>query len=190
MTELVTLIALGGALLTLFAWMLIRGEAADRTPADVLRITRILDLPALSFRQADRLFDASDFEFLAGHPGQVAVTERLRRDRRILALGWLRQLQLDTLTLWRFRGVITRCGLSPGLGDEFRVAFQAIHTLTLLALLRSLVYAFGPFTAALMVQASVGHVEQISRACARPLEAISAAKLSEVQNRWLAVSEG
>jgi len=186
-TELILLLAVGAAFLALFGAALVRGRPRRiEEPQDVFALTRVVRLPALAFPNPSMLFDPADYRRLAVQPGMAAVARELRHDRRRLVLLWLGMLREDVLTLWRFRRLLTRYGVSSGLGEEAHVALSAMLTLGLLAMLRGCVRVAGPFAVVAMLDGAGTRAETASRRCAAMLHRLPAARLPEIQRAWLA----
>jgi hypothetical protein len=108
------------------------------------------------------------------------------QDRRRLVLLWLGLLRRDVHTLWRFRRLLTRHGVSSGLMEELQLATSAILTLAIVNLLRVTVWAAGPFALAPLLDGAATRVEAASRRCAALLHRLPPSRLPEVQRAWLA----
>jgi hypothetical protein len=178
-----------GALL--LAWMLatlLRGVPQPAAPPSYGRLAQVVSLPGLSFAHPDRLFDSADYEALRQAAGPAFLATALRRERRRLALLWLRLLRDDVNTLWRFRRLLAVHGSSAGAGGELRLALAGISATALIGALRVAVSVAGPFHAAAFCRASRRRVETIWQTCAALFSRIPADRASQFEQAWAAAS--
>jgi hypothetical protein len=174
-------------LLSLFLAVLLFGRPRPvEEPQALLPLAQMVHLPALTFPNPAMLFDPADYRRLCAQSGLAPVAGRLLQDRRRLVLLWLGLLRRDVHTLWRFRRLLTRYGVSSGPGEEAGVATSALLTLAMLNTLRATVWAAGPFALAPLLDGAATRVETASRRCAALLHRLPPSRLPEVQRAWLA----
>ncbi len=185
MTELVLLIVIGSVLLLFFVSLLFAAPP-NSAPGRLAQtaLFEMVSLPGLSFRHADRLFDPADYSMLLSRPQLAQVARQLWRDRRNLVLLWLAMMQHDVLSLWRFRRLLTRYGVSRGLGEELLVAATALGTLAFLLAVRVAVALAGPFALVAFLTKVRGCVERLSTSCATHLERLPTLRWGEVAEAW------
>ncbi len=185
MNQLIFLLALG-CLLFLFSFFALwrtpprneaNGEAREA-------LSRIVSLPGLDFAHAPALFQDADYRWILQNAGPRSVAKQLRRDRRRLALSWLRQLQTDVFVLWRFRRLLTTLGVPSTIREEAGVAGKALGVLLLLLGLRLFVALFGPFSFGRMAAGIQSGVRHFSRGCSATLGRVPMYKLPELEEYW------
>jgi len=185
MTGLIVLLAVGVLLAILFAIALLRGTPKPLETREAQRVLfEVVDLPGLSFKQAASLFDDTDYRILDGVTALKNIAWNLRRDRRRLALLWLKLLRQDLAALWRFRRLLTGHGASAGPADELRVAASATLGLVLLWSLSAVIFVSGPFVLPALLGSARGQVEKLSVSCAGLLGRIPQARWGEIQDAW------
>src|SRR5580700_8717216 len=121
MINLILFAILGLALFGSFIFIALQGSPKSLPDSSAVRaVTSIINLEGSSFANARRLLDDTDYQVLCSNPDLRRLAERLRDDRKQLALTWLSLLQNDLLTLWRFRRFLIQRGVSSSLGEELR----------------------------------------------------------------------
>ena len=187
MTELILLLLVGILLAAVFTLVLLMGSRSrDEEPQAAGTLLEVVSLPGLGFKQAAILFDDSDYRILQGVPALKNTAWHLRRDRRRLALLWLKLLRRDLSLLWRFRRLLTSYGVSASPVEELRVATTAIMGHVMLSGLSVLIMVSGPFVLSALSRNPRLHVEKLSRSCAWLLGRIPPARWSEIQIAWTA----
>ncbi len=185
MTELILLLVTGLLLAGLFLFALLIGHPKRHEESEAAEILfEIVPLPGLRFKQAAVLFDDSDYRILRRVPALKNDVWHLRRDRRRLVLLWLRLMRKDLISLWRFRRLLTRYGVSGSLQEELQIASTAIMGLLLLSCLSIFVTVLGPFALSGLLRNARSHVKDLSDSCASLLGRIPSARWSEIQNEW------
>jgi hypothetical protein len=193
--ELWLLAIVGAVFLLLFLVLLFRGRREPvAEPCAQVALAQVVALPGVNFGHVALLFDERDLKALECAPLLRPVAQQLHRDRRALLLLWLRHLQRDVLTLWRFRRLLTRSGVSGGLGEESRVAATAALALVLLASLRIVVATVSPFALVSFLRGAQGWVSRLSLACDVLLARVPASRWPDIERQWAlttgAVSRG
>ena len=136
-----------GILFLGFALFFALGRKSDKNencPDSEAELLRMLRLHSLEFDPVN-LFSDTDYRFLASEPRLRAIARELRKDRKGIALEWLRELQKDVFSMWRFRSLLTRLGVAAGVHNELSEAVQSLLLLSLLCVMRLSVTFFGPF---------------------------------------------
>lgn len=187
MSEMVLYLGLGAAFLILFLLWALSGqpEGGNKTPP-MAPIEQFVSLPGLAFEGADLLLNDADYRMLRSRPALRPLGQQLKRERGRIALLWLRLLQQDMMSLWRFRRLLVRNGASVRVGSEIRVAVTAFLALLLLFSLRVLVALVGPFAFFSLMSNARNRVEKSSRVCAELLAQLPPSKWPEIQRTWAA----
>lgn len=187
MSEIILYLGLGAAFLILFLlWALTsQPEVGNKIPP-MAPIEQFVSLPGLAFEAADLLLNDADYRRLRSHAALRTLAQKLRRERGRIVLLWLRLLQQDLMSLWRFRRLLVRNGASVRVGDEIRVAVTALQALLLFSSLRFLVTLAGPFALYSLMSSARNRVEKSSRLCAGLLAQLPQSKWPEIQRNWAA----
>lgn len=145
--ELLTLLFIGSVIvvLGLRALFRIRNKEMGVWQAPEVRLTDFIELRALNFKNFELLFSDSDCRILASEPRLARIAERLRMERRTLALQWLAALRSDVVSLWRLRRLLTAYGVSEVVSLELTTTARIVSILALIFFLRLCVFIFGPF---------------------------------------------
>jgi hypothetical protein len=185
MNQLIFLLILGCLLFLFSLFALLHAPPRNNTTPEAMEaLSRIISLPGLDFLYAGFLFQESDYRWILRETGQRSVAQQLRRDRRRLALFWLKQLQIDVLALWRFRRLLTTVGIPSSIREEAGVAGKAVAVLFLLLGLRLFVALFGPFFFGRMAAGIQSGVQHLSRGCGATLGRVPMCKLAELEEYW------
>jgi len=187
MNQLYLMLGAGGLLLLLFLAALIFHTASvlSREPAVAhVPSMQMLRLPGLSFPHGPLLFHRGDYEFLLSGPSVAGVARQLLRDRKRLVNMWLRALQSDILTLWRFRRLLLQHGATASPAEEISVAFSAVSLLTLLMFLRVGVILFGPFALVDVLRAAPRPAEFVRHTCFRLAAQLPDTAFAQVRTHW------
>jgi hypothetical protein len=151
----------------------------------VQAVTDIINLEGSSFSNARRLLDDTDYQLLCSNPDLRRLAERLRNERRQLALTWISLLQNDLLTLWRFRRFLIQRGVQSSLGEELRTLQALLLSLVLLNFLRLSVRTIGPFALPRATRQAGQLVESMSKGAALVLGRIPATGWAEIERSWV-----
>src|ERR1700737_3175331 len=102
MIELTVLFFIGFVIVFAGLYTLVRSlrESAQNEECSS-ELLQLVELPGLGFRSFPLLFADSDYRMLSAEPRLLHLARQLRRDRRRIALKWLRSLRRDVLSLWR-----------------------------------------------------------------------------------------
>jgi hypothetical protein len=167
MIGLLALLLVGCATVTVAIFGLFRmpnGKTGNLQLAEI-RLTDLVQLRALSFKNFPRLFSDSDWRLLRTEPRLNRVAKRLRIERRRLALQWLASVRSDVLSLWLLRRLLIAYGVSLGPASELVMTCRVIFVLMSISALRRSVFVFGPFAFQRIASRSRKHIETYSRSC-------------------------
>jgi len=180
------LMAFIGILLLCFALFALgrksRTKSEDCSDSEV-ELLRMLRLGSLEF-DATILFSDTDYRLLASEPQWRSLARELRKDRRDIALDWLRELQKDVFSMWRFRSFLTRLGVTVGMRNELSEAFRSLLLLSLLCVVRVSVRLLGPYAfgkTAVTVRTSV---ENLKRSCVATLSNLPRERWPQIAAEW------
>jgi len=180
------LMAFIGILLLCFALFALgrksRTKSEDCSDSEV-EVLRMLRLGSLEF-DATILFSDTDYRLLASEPQWRSLARELRKDRRDIALDWLRELQKDVFSMWRFRSFLTRLGLTVGMRNDLSEAFRSLLLLSLLCVVRVSVRLLGPYAfgkTAVTVRTSV---ENLKRSCVATLSNLPRERWPQIAAEW------
>ncbi len=180
------LMAFIGILLLCFALFALgrksRTKSEDCSDSEV-EVLRMLRLGSLEF-DATILFSDTDYRLLASEPQWRSLARELRKDRRDIALDWLRELQKDVFSMWRFRSFLTRLGVTVGMRNELSEAFRSLLLLSLLCVVRVSVRLLGPYAfgkTAVTVRTSV---ENLKRSCVATLSNLPREQWPQIAAEW------
>jgi len=188
MFELILLLGVGLFLVGLFAfWAFAQwGVAVELPPSEVAHIAGFVPLRGASYRRAERLFDARDYRFLAAQPALKEATRRLERDRRRIALEWLRLVREDYGHLLRFRRVLLACGAPTDAQTEWRLLRERLAFVFVHAVLTQWIRLFGLYAAPRAHTALLASLRQVSTLLAVLLGRLSPSQLADLKEIWAA----
>jgi hypothetical protein len=186
MINLMMFATLGLLLFGSFIFLALQGSPKSLPDSSAVRaLTEIINLEGSSFSNARRLLDDTDYQLLCSNPDLRRLAERLRHDRRQLALMWISLLQSDLLTLWRFRRFLIQRGVQSSLSEELGTLQALALSLVLLNFLRISIYTVGPFALPRVTRQAGQLVEGMSKGAALVLGRIPAAGWAEIERSWV-----
>lgn len=188
MTQLIILLVIGSGLLIIGVLALIlkpSGNAGKPEPAAAL--INIVALPSLEFKNPSQIFSDADYRVLVSEPRLRDIAQGLKSDRRRMALQWLRLLQIDVVSLWRLRRMLTTYGVSQGMRAELATTIQIALMIISLGALRSFVFCFGPFACARSVSTVRLHADGLFRGCGAALRHLPESCWIQFADEWRAV---
>ena len=186
MINLIFFAVLGLVLFGSFIFLALPGRGRKSLPdsSAVRAVTEIIDLDGSSFSSAKRLLDDTDYQLLCSNPDLRNLAERLRNDRRQLALTWISQLQNDLLRLWRFRRFLIQQGVPSSVREELGTLQALVLSLTLLTFIRLSIRAAGPFALPRATRQAGQMVDSMSKGAALVLGRIPVAGWAEIERSW------
>jgi hypothetical protein len=185
MINLVLFAILGLVLFGSFVFLAFRDSAKPLPDSSAVQaVADIIALEGSSFANASRLLDDTDYQVLCSNPDLRRLAERLRDDRKRLALIWISLLQADLVTLWCFRRFLIQRGVRSSVGEELRTLQSLAMSLTLLNFLRISIYVLGPFALPRVTRQAGELVESMSKGAAVVLGRIPAAGWGEIERSW------
>jgi hypothetical protein len=186
MIGLLALLLVGCAIVAVAIFGLFRmpnGKTGNLQVAEI-RLTDLIELRALSFKNFPRLFSDSDWRVLREEPRLVRIAKRLRSVRRRLALQWLASVRSDVLSLWLLRRLLIAYGVSLGPLAELAMTCRVIFVLIVIFALRCCVFVFGPFAFQRLALSSRKYIETYSRCCQASLGRLPKNKVSDFAAAW------
>lgn len=185
MNELVFFLVVGAVFLLLFlTWFLIGRPKARDEAASMKALEQIVSLAGPVSTNPEMLFDDSDYQMLRSDPQLQSLAREMRRDRRQIILLWLKLLREDVKTLWRFRRLLVRNGISVHLAEELHIATTAVFALIYLSGLRALISVVGPFALPALLRLAGHLVEATSQLCAQLLSRVPLSMRAEIERQW------
>src|SRR6202043_606982 len=133
MINLIFFAILGLAVFGSFIFIALQGSPKSLPDSSAVRaVTQIINLEGSSFANARRLLDDTDYQSLCSNPDLRRLAERLRSERKQLALMWISLLQNDLITLWQFRRFLIQRGVPSSLKEELGTLKSLALSLVLL----------------------------------------------------------
>jgi hypothetical protein len=189
MIDLVLFIFLGLALLIVFVLLGLQGPPKTMPDASAMAaVGQMVSLQGASFIHGERLLDDAEYQLLRTNPVLRPVAERLRKDRRELALLWISSLLSDLNTLWRFRRFLIRRGAPARLREELAILRSFLVAVIFLNLLKVSILTLGPFAFSRMTRRAGRLVESMSHATAGMLGRIPPAGWPELERAWMSTA--
>jgi len=186
MINLIFFTILGLALFGSFIFIALQGTPRSLPDSSAVQaVTEIINLEGSSFSSAKRLLDDTDYQLLCSNPDLRRLAERLRNERRQLALTWISLLQGDLVTLWRFRRFLIQRGVPSSLSEELGTLRALVISLVMLSLLRLSIRAAGPFALPRATRQAGQLVDSMSKGAALVLARIPAAGWAEIERSWV-----
>lgn len=186
MINLIFFTILGLALFGSFIFVALQGSPRSLPDSSAVQaVTEIINLEGSSFSTAKRLLDDTDYQLLCSNPDLRRLAERLRNERRQLALTWISLLQGDLVTLWRFRRFLIQRGVPSSLSEELGTLQALVLSLVLLSFIRLSIRAVGPFALPRATRQAGQLVESMSKGAALVLGRIPAAGWAEIERSWV-----
>ncbi len=186
MINLILFAILGLALFGSFIFIALQGSPKSLPDSSAVRaVTAIINLEGSSFANARRLLDDTDYQLLSSNPDLRRLAERLRNDRRQLALTWISLLQGDLINLWRFRRFLIQQGVPSSVKEELGTLQALVLSLVLLNVLRVSIRTVGPFALPRATRQAGQLVDSMSKGAALVLGRIPVAGWAEIERSWV-----
>ncbi len=186
MINLILFTTLGLVLFGTFIVLALQGSQRSLPDSSAVQaVTQIISLEGSSFANAKRLLDDTDYQALCSNPDLRRLAERLRSDRRQLALMWVSLLQNDLITLWRFRRFLIQRGVPSTVKEVLRTLQALVLSLVLLNFIRFSIHTAGPFALPRAARQAGQLVDSMSKGAALVLGRIPAAGWAEIERSWV-----
>jgi hypothetical protein len=192
MSDLIFSVGIGVAFLVLLLLWAQRSARAPLSRRESFRAEEALGafqlgLPTRTL--AERIFAQEDWDYVA-QQAPPEVRRAFLRERKTLALAWLRQTRLHVGILMRFhrRAVRGNARLSPAM--EAGLTAHYLVFLMLYQVLCGLVWLRGPFWVQGMVGYAGGVAQEMSYLCGRLLASLDPESLGRVATAWPRGPEG
>ena len=186
MTFLLFTMILAGTLIGVLLILFFQGVWSESNEAaDGPVLPAFIVLPGLDFPAADSLLDYGPIDKLRLAPVMEPVAKQMLRDRKRLVLRWLALLQKDVVVLWKFRQLLTRCGVATTASEELRITAGAALLVLRITLIRVIVRCVGPFAFTRLLQGLWARSRSTRQYYARLLRLLPLESQIEVEHRWL-----
>ncbi|HYT06953.1 MAG TPA: hypothetical protein VEL77_04825 [Rugosimonospora sp.] len=186
MINLIFFTILGLALFGSFIFIALQGSPKSLPDSSAVQaVTEIIALEGSSFANARRLLDDTDYQALCSNPDLRRLAQRLRNDRKQLALTWISSLQNDLIRLWRFRRFLIQRGVPSSMSEELRTLQALSLSLVLLSFIRLSIRAAGPFALPRATRQAGQLVDSMSTGAALVLGRIPVAGWAEIERSWV-----
>jgi hypothetical protein len=186
MINLILFAILGLVLFGSFIVLALQGSPRSLPDSSAVQaVTEIINLEGSSFSSAKRLLDDTDYQLLCSNPDLRRLAERLRNERRQLALTWISLLQSDLITLWRFRRFLIQRGVPSSVSEELGTLQALVLSVVLLTFIRLSIRAVGPFALPRATRQAGQLVDSMSKGAALVLGRIPAAGWAEIERSWV-----
>lgn len=186
MVQLVLMLGIGLLFLVLGLFVLVRGfrpNTANSAASD-FELSGMLRLASLEIENPALLFSDADYRLFRSEPRLKPLARELWKDRRWIALAWLRQCQSDVGLMWRFRRFLASRGASDTAQGELSALFQLFGLMSLVGLLRVSVWLWGPYAFTSVALEVWAHARRLKRSCASMLERLPREAWHEVAAEW------
>lgn len=185
MLELTILLLAGLILAVLFVWWAVKlwAREIEALPAQVGELLQLVPLSGISYDRVEQLFDATDYRYLDRLRLHDAA-RRLERDRRQVALLWLRLMHEDFDKLQQFRRILMTCGVRTSPRAEWTLLMNSLSFRLLHGLFAVWIRLLGLYATPRAHTALVGSARAVSSQVAAFLARLSPGQLAEVKQRW------
>ena len=180
MIGLMPIVLLGTAILVFCGRLLLQWSknrhAKPVTIEDFSRARAVLDSMSLEAMATQRIFATDDMQFIA-RTGSPEVQHLLVKERRSLAIRWLRLTQKQVRQLMDVHLKLASYTFEPSPGFEFRLTVNYLCFVAASNALLMLVWLRGPFKAARIVGYTLGVAEHFCSVFNTRLEKTDPVKL-------------
>ncbi len=182
MSYLVSFLSIALLLLILLIFWVQRAIASSRG-GELPEVER--DLTALQFELpprtlVERIFAPQDWEFVS-RQAPPQIQRMFLKERRAIALLWLRQTRRQAACLVDFHLRVIRRNVNLRPAVEIRLAFQYVLFLLESEVLGVLIWLVGPFHSRRMVDYAAGVAQQLGYISGRVLNSMNAARIGGVK---------
>jgi len=189
MNEYVLFLSGGVGFLSLLLIWLLRGDGSaasageDAVVSEARAVLTAMHVELPPRALVERIFAPQDWQYVSTlAPSQVQGL--FLRERKALALSWLRQTRKQTGMLMEFhrKAVRTNVDLSPSF--ELRLALGYVVFLLSYQVLCSVIWLWGPFVARGVVGYVVNISEQLSFLSGRTLVGMDPMSINRIRSSW------
>ena len=185
MIDLILFTTVGVVLLSGFLALSFQGSPRKVTESSVMTaVGGMVRLEGLAFTNAAGLLDDAEYRLLCDNIYLQEVAKRFRMERQELALMWISMLQTDLRTLLRFHRFVISRGASSKLQKELEILGTYVASVVLLSMLKTSIYALGPFALCRTSRCARGLVARLSHTTAQTLGRIPAVGWPELERSW------
>ena len=175
MIELILFATIGVGLLAGFLALSFQGSPRKVLESSVMTaVGEMVRLEGLAFPNAAGLLDDAEYRLLCSNIYLQGVAKRFRKERQELAITWISMLQTDLRTLLRFHRFLIGRGASSKFQEELEILGNYVASAVLLSVLKTAIYAVGPFALCRTSRCARGLIARMSRTTAQTLGRIPA----------------
>jgi len=170
----------------LLVWALrTRGPAADNKTSPDAReaLTSLEQLELPSQAVVERVFATQDWDYISSQTSP-RIQRMFLRERRTIALSWLRQMRKQAAHLVDLHLRVVRRNVNLRPATEIGLAFRYVLFLLQSEVLAVLIWLVGPFRSRRMVDYAVGVAQQLGYISGRVLDNMNAARVGGVKASW------
>ena len=178
------LIGCASVILGVYALLRRPGQTNIHLQAGEIRVADIVELRGIAFRNFLLLFSDADYRAFRQESKLLRLARTLRKERRLIALTWLKAVQSDLLALWRLRRLLVSYGVSQGPAMESLATVRVLCMLFALIALRISVFAFGPFAVRGIVLRCRRQIEFYTRSCQAALWRLPKHQWPQFSTEW------
>ena len=185
MIDLILFTTVGAGLLAGFLALCFAGPPRKVAASSVTTaVGEMVRLEGLAFTHGAGLLDDAEYRLLCSNIYLQRVAESFRKDRQELAITWLSLLQGDLRTLLRFHRFLISRGAPSKFQEELEILGTYVASMVLLSVLKTSIYAVGPFALCSTSRCARGLVDRMSRTTAQTLARIPAVGWPELERSW------
>ena len=175
----------GIGLLTGFLALSFQGSPRKVPESSVMTaVGEMVRLEGLAFTSAAGLLDDAEYRLLCSNIYLQEVAKRFRKERQELAITWISMLQTDLRTLLRFHRFLISRGASSKLQEELEILGTYVASVVLLSMLKTSIYALGPFALCRTTRCARRLVARMSHTTAQTLGRTPAVGWLELERSW------
>ena len=185
MIDLIFFATVGVGLLSGFLALSFKGSPRKVPESSVMTaVGAMVRLEGLAFTNAAGLLDDAEYRLLCDNIYLQEVAKRFRKERQELALTWISMLQTDLRTLLRFHRFLISRGAPSKFQEELEILGTYVASVVLLSMLKTSIYAAGPFALCRTSRCARRLVARLSHTTAQTLGRIPAVGWPELDRSW------
>ena len=185
MIDLILFATVGVGLLTGFLALSFLGPPRKVSESSVMTaVGEMVRLEGLAFTNAAGLLNDAEYRLLCSNIYLQEVAKSFRKERQELAITWISMLQTDLRTLLRFHRFLISRGAPSKFQEELEILGTYVASVVLLSMLKTSIYAVGPFALCRTSRCARRLVDRMSHTAAQTLGRIPAVGWPELERNW------
>ena len=185
MIDLILFITVGVGLLTGFLALSFLGPPRKVPESSAMTaVGEMIRLEGLAFTNAAGLLDDAEYRLLCSNIYLQTVAKSFRKERQGLAITWISMLQTDLRTLLKFHRFLISRGAASTYQEELEILGTYVASIVLLSVMKTSIYAVGPFALCRTSRCARGLVARMSHTTAQTLAQIPAVGWPELERSW------